>query len=468
MKQKKLITHLNALYLIHFTLAQNCQPGTYLESIGIPYSQILQNEVLHSTRLITTPYSSQYTFNYVQNINLLLIGGGGGTFFSSGQSDPTFFNSPGGGGAGQCLEIVSLDISNTPTISWKIGFGGSKNNGANTIRSTNGGKTNVTVNGIFYEALGGGKSGAQGASGGGGTGRFPTLSDAGAAAITLGVTGQNGCAGVSNEYSGGGGGYGACSGRLGGAPFNSTWITSPQILACGGGNGGILNNNQTAVSNQNLLGWGANAPNSYQSTSYTKWDGANGGPGGIYVNWQCIYCLAGRYKNGNSGCTQCPANYYCPEGSAAPIPCPGNGQSSVGSTSLSACSAPTNVVCSCPSDQFLVTNCTAYDNSVCSSQCPPGKYGAFFTNQQCWSCPVAQYNDQSGSSTCYSCADGKYANATGSTTCATCPLGKTTTAQYGYSSCIQVSAIIYIYKKKIEFHSGFVFAYVYINQNENK
>ena len=164
-------------------------------------------------------------------------------------------------------------------------------------------------------------------------------------------------------------------------------------------------------------------------------------------NTSTLYCPIGTYSLlGSTSCTTCEPGYLCTTPAVHAF-CPINTWSLSGSYQSCSLPCPAGVVCLgngklsctiCTSQEFEVRDCDGFGDRICNTQCPPGMFGAFYTNQKCVNCPVAQYNDQAGSSACFSCTDGTFTNVTGSSACQTCPIGKTTFPQSGYSSCVLV------------------------------
>jgi hypothetical protein len=341
---------------------QQCVNGTYLETVGNPYSQFISGNTLYSTRIILSG-SGSYTFSNIDKVNILVVGGGGAG--GGGQN-----NNPivvgGGGGAGDCKEIFDISLNTNKVISWTVG-------NAAASRSANSGysgeTTSATVGGTTYTASGGGggggwfSAGSAGASGGGASNiHSGNTVRVGGAATVEGVTGYSGCSSAYTNGGGGGGKRGACIGtdKTAGAGMNSTLITGTILTVCGGGTGGS-NTGTSGFTPTSGYGWGGNGFNAIVSSG----TGA-GGPGGqpaVFVNYACtilseITCpnntqsrvgatslsectpIAGYYGPAGSVPSLCPSNFYCPAGSTSPVPC------SVCAGPVSrACNSSNDVVC---------------------------------------------------------------------------------------------------------------------------
>ena len=167
-------------------------------------------------------------------------------------------------------------------------------------------------------------------------------------------------------------------------------------------------------------------------------------------------CAAGSYRNSigaaaQSECTACQSGKFCSAGAVNPtnctagtynptagstsslscLPCPASTWSELGQSSCTlpcpvgmACSPAVNItVCKvCPPNQFVVDTCILpYKDTFCNTSCPPGMFGASYTEGLCRECPKGTYSDTNGMTTCISCPQATYANATRSTSCSTCP-----------------------------------------------
>jgi hypothetical protein len=161
-----------------------------------------------------------------------------------------------------------------------------------------------------------------------------------------------------------------------------------------------------------------------------------------------MVCEAGSYKvnvydTDQSQCGVCPADFYCPRGTAinGAIACPIDTYSPAGSTSVAACG-------SCAAGQAPIsgtcTNCTA-GNAItfihpCLISCPYlytvnviGTYSVAGATS-CTACPLGQYQPNEGQTRCFTCDSGSFSDNAGAAVCTPCAaglFGNTT----GLSSC---------------------------------
>ena len=131
----------------------------------------------------------------------------------------------------------------------------------------------------------------------------------------------------------------------------------------------------------------------------------------------CKTCTAGTYNDqeGQQTCKACPAmtyqdrtrqtackacteGYYCAEGAAAALPCPGGTHKNA---SLAVMTSVEQCV-TCPAG----TSCSV--GSAEPSPCLPGAYGASASQESCERCPGAAYQDEYGQTTCKGCVAGSY------------------------------------------------------------
>jgi hypothetical protein len=92
----------------------------------------------------------------------------------------------------------------------------------------------------------------------------------------------------------------------------------------------------------------------------------------------------------------------------------------------------------CAPGVFTVKPCSSIGDTICNTTCPPGMFGAFYTNGFCQNCPVGTYMDHYGASGCDSCNSGHYTNTTGTIKCPLCPAGSSTSANTGFVECKKV------------------------------
>ena len=233
--------------------------------------------------------------NNVVGIDAILIGGGGG-----GGGGGTSLNSGGGGGGAGYWEHLTISPPTLggaslvgKSITYAVGAGGiGRSNSGTGAFGDPGGVTWMLLNGITYEALGGGGGGVAdnvdggrgggggngGSGGGGGGGRFSP---------------GGGGAGQMPQYNGVQGNISTIGGVGGRSPFGS-FYSSPRpgsVPANGGGGGGYLggwsNNNGAggAVSSKGTNGWGSGGGGNNADGSVTP-EGNNGGHGGLYIKYR--------------------------------------------------------------------------------------------------------------------------------------------------------------------------------------
>jgi len=174
-------------------------------------------------------------------------------------------------------------------------------------------------------------------------------------------------------------------------------------------------------------------------------------PAGSYCP-QVGYALpcptAGTYSLGGAAynCTICKGGYQCPTFVSQDF-CPANTWSAPGSTSC-ALPCPAGVTCPgngamgctvCPSNSFIVRACSATGgDTICNTTCPPGMFGAFYTNGFCQNCGTGTYNSDYGMTTCRTCTDGYFANQTGASQCQHCAADSNTNIFTGFVNCQKV------------------------------
>jgi hypothetical protein len=230
----------------------------------------------------------------VTGLEAILIGGGGG-----GGGGGTSLNSGGGGGGAGYWEYVTVSPPNLggaslsgQVITYAVGAGGvGRSNAGTGAFGDPGGITWMLLNGITYEALGGGGGGVAdnvnggrgggggsgGSGGGGGGGRFSP---------------GGGGGGQMPQYNGVQGDISTIGGVGGRSPFGS-FYSSPRpgsVPANGGGGGGYLGgwSNNTgaggAVSSKGYNGFGSGGGGNNADGSVTA-EGNNGGHGGLYIRY---------------------------------------------------------------------------------------------------------------------------------------------------------------------------------------
>ena len=142
----------------------------------------------------------------------------------------------------------------------------------------------------------------------------------------------------------------------------------------------------------------------------------------------------------------CQPGYYCPTFDTQ-LFCPPNTWSLPGSVLGCTLPCPTGVVCPgngkmscsvCAPDVFIVRPCSAEGDIICNATCPPGMFGAFYTQGFCRDCDRGYYNNKYGVTACASCTANTYANTTGNSACPACPPGYTSNAFTGFINCRKV------------------------------
>ena len=111
----------------------------------------------------------------------------------------------------------------------------------------------------------------------------------------------------------------------------------------------------------------------------------------------CTKCVAGTFQDaeGATGCLRCTDGYYCAEGTAAALPCPGGTAKRLG-----------------------IMMVAKEDCDVCGvgTFCPVGSGTAT-------ECSAGTYNDQPAQEACTKCAAGKFQDKEGATACLACECG---------------------------------------------
>ena len=112
----------------------------------------------------------------------------------------------------------------------------------------------------------------------------------------------------------------------------------------------------------------------------------------------CVACSPGTFQAaaGSTACETCTPGYYCAEGSAAPLPCPGGTHK----------------------DLTLAVMTTVDDCVIC----PVGTFCSVGSAEPS-NCAPGTFNDQLNASTCKNCAAGTFQAVAGSTACETCTPG---------------------------------------------
>jgi hypothetical protein len=177
-------------------------------------------------------------------------------------------------------------------------------------------------------------------------------------------------------------------------------------------------------------------------------------PAGFYcpaVGYAIQCSIPGTYTlPGAVNCTTCEAGYHCPTFDSH-LFCPPNTWSLPGSVLSCTLPCPTGVVCPgngkmscsvCAPGVFTVRPCSAIGDTICNATCPPGMFGAFYTQGFCRDCDKGYYNNKYGVTTCASCTANTYANTTGNSACPECPPGYTSNAFTGFINCRKVCVCV--------------------------
>ena len=116
----------------------------------------------------------------------------------------------------------------------------------------------------------------------------------------------------------------------------------------------------------------------------------------------CTRCAPGKYQvvAGTTRCNECTAGYYCEEGAAAALPCPGGTHTNATLRLLSLPMTSVEQCVICPEGTFCSVGSDA------ATPCAPGTYNA-----------------QTNATTCVSCARGSFQNASHATACQSCDSG---------------------------------------------
>ena len=112
----------------------------------------------------------------------------------------------------------------------------------------------------------------------------------------------------------------------------------------------------------------------------------------------CTTCSAGSFQNeaGSTSCMSCTPGYYCGEGSAAPLPCPGGTHKDPTLTVMS--SVDQCIVC--PSGTFCSVG------SASATPCAPGTYNPLAEQSTCLNCEAGTFQELAGNTTCLPCTPG--------------------------------------------------------------
>ena len=138
----------------------------------------------------------------------------------------------------------------------------------------------------------------------------------------------------------------------------------------------------------------------------------------------CTACSAGTFQAvaGSTACDTCTPGYYCAEGSAAPLPCPGGTHKDL---TLAVMTTVDDCVI-CPSG----TSCPV--GSAQPVPCLPGSYSALSNAMTCDLCSNGEFQRAYGQSACEACVPGFYCKQ-GAAEPVPCPAGYVSNATGLYS-----------------------------------
>ena len=144
---------------------------------------------------------------------------------------------------------------------------------------------------------------------------------------------------------------------------------------------------------------------------------------------ECNLCSAGYYGNTigltDSSCEgACHKGYFCPAGTAEPLPCaPGFYMPVTGAASAESC-----LPCSPGTSQSTAGAVQSCD------PCPPGTFADQLNATGCTDCPAGSFCPSAGTVQPLDCAAGEYQNLTGQAACVQCPAGEFQ-PERGQTSC---------------------------------
>ena len=160
-----------------------------------------------------------------------------------------------------------------------------------------------------------------------------------------------------------------------------------------------------------------------------SWMPTEGSFEGNFSAPECNLCSAGYYGNA-SGLTEascdgpCDRGYFCPAGTADPLPCaPGFYMPVTGAASAESC-----IPCSPGTSQ----SAAGADRSC--DACPAGTFADQLNATGCTDCPAGSFCPNEGTVQPFDCAAGEYQNLTGQAACTRCPAGEFQ-AERGQTSC---------------------------------
>ena len=176
--------------------------------------------------------SGNLEFTGEGTIDMVVVGGGGGYDVGSSTN-----NENGGGGGGGVVQVTGFEVV-AETISVTIGAKGTWATSGGGQSGTNGGQTELTMNGVNIAAGGGGRGGMGGWAYCSSGQDAPALTSppSGWGSITRASGGGGGGGGRWYTYCGSSGGAGR-AGLYAGTPASGTWWPNEDSSAGTGGNG---------------------------------------------------------------------------------------------------------------------------------------------------------------------------------------------------------------------------------------
>ena len=114
---------------------------------------------------------------------------------------------------------------------------------------------------------------------------------------------------------------------------------------------------------------------------------------------RCTDCAAGKYQDqpGKRECKACTNGYYCMQGAAAALPCPGGTHVPLNESIVMSGTAQCII---CPKG----TSCSV--GSAEPAACLPGSYSATEKAQSCNLCPEGKFTSTAGNTACETCTEG--------------------------------------------------------------
>ena len=149
----------------------------------------------------------------------------------------------------------------------------------------------------------------------------------------------------------------------------------------------------------------------------------------------CKLCPSGKFQDivGSTTCKQCTAGYYCAEGAASALPCPGGTHANQTALNITGYLMGVNECIICPAG----TSCAVGSDKP--KDCMPGSFAANANSDSCLLCPGGKYVSKMGQTGCLSCPRGFYCEE-GAATPIPCPGGTYSnfTERSSRTTCTQV------------------------------